>query len=305
MTRWEKMGNQPWVPNLIMPGVAKCGTTTLHDLLAAHPQVQSGLEKEIRFLMDENETQPRETDIHKNGIEGWRARYPSEVKKGAKIWIDATPQYQYQKTAHRVMNDLTKKPYILIIVRRPSDRLYSMYQYAKYHQKTIPFILDFPSFIKAIRGRPDDRLRDQTMLYNAWADTDYANFCDTWSAMVGKEKFMCVSLEDLIADQDSVLSKIASFLAIDPAAYPEAAQSQANPTVLTKSRAFRIVGGRIARHLPNTGIFRRLKDFGKQMNSGSIDRSEKADNESLLAEIDAHFADACSQVTANWGVEKL
>ncbi|WP_164116052.1 sulfotransferase domain-containing protein [Sphingorhabdus sp. Alg239-R122] len=299
------MGKQPWTPNLIMPGVAKCGTTTLHDLLAAHPQVQSGIEKEVRFLMDENETQPRETDIHKHGTEGWQTRYPSEARQGTKIWIDATPQYQYQKTAYQVVSDLAEKPYILIIVRRPSDRLFSMYQYAKYHQKTTPFISDFPAFIKAIRGRPDDRLRDQTMLYNAWPDTDYATLCDNWSAMVGKEKFMCVSLEDLIADQNAVLSKIASFLAIDLAAYPETAQSQANPTVVTKSRAFRIVGSRVARHLPNTGIFRKLKDFGKQMNSGLIDRSEKAGNESLLAEIDTSFADSCNQARAKWGIENL
>lgn len=41
-----------WTPNLIVPGVAKCGTTTIHDLLVAHPRVTGGMEKEVRFLID-------------------------------------------------------------------------------------------------------------------------------------------------------------------------------------------------------------------------------------------------------------
>jgi len=38
------------------------------------------------------------------------------------------------------------KPHIILTVRQPSDRLYSMYQYTKYHQRTIEFVADFPAF---------------------------------------------------------------------------------------------------------------------------------------------------------------
>ena len=47
------MHTMPVVPNLMIAGAPKCGTTSLHHYLADHPSVCASIEQESRFLMDE------------------------------------------------------------------------------------------------------------------------------------------------------------------------------------------------------------------------------------------------------------
>lgn len=282
--------NSAWHPGLIMPGVAKCGTTTLYDILVTHDEICGGFEKEVRYLMDADEAQPRRTDIHKDGPQGWRDQYPKLSGAQPRYWIDATPQYQYQNIAKTIIGSLANKPLILFIVRKPSDRLYSMYQYAKYHQRTIDFIPDFLSFINAIKNEPLPELANQTMLSNAWKDSDFQQLYSEWLGLVGKDNIALVTLEGLINDPAYTMKQIAGFLDIDAALFQLEQGQQANPTVITKSRAVRKVGSKIARILPENQITRTLKEYVKSLNSGSVSKDEKTENAELLKEIDNSFA---------------
>ena len=297
--------DSPWTPNLIMPGVAKCGTTTLHDILVTHPQIGEGLEKEVRFLMDAEETQPRQTDINRDGLKGWRDRYGEISDPARKWWIDSTPQYQYQKIAKRVIGELSDCPHILLMVRRPSARLYSMYQYAKYHQRTIDFIGSFGEFVDAIRAPVDPRLAEQTMLFNAWDNTDYDVLLREWQEIVGEDKVLMISLEDLIAERNVALAQVARFLSIDAAGFRDLEKSQSNKSVQTRNRAVRTIGSKIARFLPENTLTRAAKDFVKRLNSASIDSSEKAQNQMFLDQIDDHFAHSVEQVLARTSINRL
>lgn len=279
-----------WYPGLIMPGVAKCGTTSLYDILVTHDEICGGFEKEVRYLMDADEAQPRRTDINKDGLQGWRDQYPELSGTEPRYWIDATPQYQYQDTAKTIIASLANKPLILFIVRKPSDRLYSMYQYAKYHQRTIDFIPDFLSFINAIKNQPLPELANQTMLSNAWKDSDFQQVYSEWRDLVGKDNIALVTLEGLINDPAYTMKQIANFLDIDASLFQFEQGSKSNPTVVTKSRTVRKVGSKIARILPENQMTRALKEFVKSLNSGSVKKDEKTENAELLREIDDSFA---------------
>jgi len=41
------------LPNLIVIGAAKCGTTSLHEYLNEHPQISMSREKELHFFVEE------------------------------------------------------------------------------------------------------------------------------------------------------------------------------------------------------------------------------------------------------------
>lgn len=278
-----------WTPNLIMPGVAKCGTTTLYDLLLAHPRVTGGREKEVRFLMDADDELATAINVRDCGLAAWASQYADHGHGDFDIWLDASPQYQYQKVALATIAALDPQPRVLFIVRKPSARLFSLYQYARYHQRRLPHVTSFSQFLDEIRPPVDSRLRDQKMMVTAWQDSCYDQMLAQWAEVVAPGKLFVTSVEELGSDRDGVLSRLARWLEIDPAGLQGASAVRSNPTVVTKSRLVRRLGARAAHMLPDNALIRRLKTVIRGLNTAAIDREEIQRNRPLLAELDEEF----------------
>ena len=113
-------------PNVIIAGAPKCATTSLYYWLSQHPKVCSSIRKETYYLMDKN--YPLKNiylNYHKDGIEGYRKIFP-ECLNEANIFLEATPDYLYQKTAIQVLSSLNPLPSIYFLLRKPSMRIFSL-----------------------------------------------------------------------------------------------------------------------------------------------------------------------------------
>lgn len=279
-----------WTPNLIIAGVAKCGTTTLHDLLAAHPRVTGGIEKELWFLNDEHDELTPPVNVHTKGLEAWVDQFYDRGKGDFDIWMDASATYQYQQTAKDVIAKLDPQPKVMFIVRDPARRLFSLYQYARYHHRRIPHVRSFEQFIDEIREPVDPRLLSQNVMVHAWESSQYDRTLEEWGRIVPRERLFFTSVEELTADRDATLTRIANWLEIDPEGLINAETERSNPTVVTRSRLVRQVGKKLAMALPETRTIRRVKDAVREMNSAQIDRDEIKENADLLAQVSAEFA---------------
>ena len=108
-------------PNFIIVGSAKCGTTTLSDVLATYPDCCFSNPKEVRFF-----------DLDENYNKGW-AWYQQAFShyNGEKMVGEATPNYTamplVSQCAERIyqFNPETK---IIYIVRHPYKRLVSSWK---------------------------------------------------------------------------------------------------------------------------------------------------------------------------------
>lgn len=278
-----------WTPNLIMPGVAKSGTTTLHDLLVAHPRIAGGREKEVRFLIDREDPLCPRQNINNLGLEGWAECFVDQGKGDFDIWLDASPQYQYQDIALRTIAKLDPQPKIIFIVRAPSRRLFSLYQYARYHQRAIPDISSFADFLDQIRHPEESGIRPR-MLANAWNDTKYDMMIDRWSKVIDKENLCVVSLDELVTNRQALLGGLCNWLGVSTSGIAKTVVTRSNPTVITRSRALRRVGSRLARRLPENILTRATKDALRNWNSAPLDYSELEANRAILALIEEQFA---------------
>lgn len=279
-----------WTPNLIIAGVAKCGTTTLHDLLAAHPRVTGGIEKEVRFLMDADDELCPKVNVRDSGLGAWAGQYDHRGKGDFDIWMDASPQYQYQHTALEVIGGLEPQPRVLFIVRDPARRLFSLYQYSRYHQRDMPHVHSFAQYIEEVREPVAPLLAVQKMMRSAWRDTQYDLMLEEWSRVVPRERLFVTSVEELSQDRDDLLSRLAQWLEIAPEPLLKAEIDRSNPTVVTRSKFLREVGGRVAAALPENPLIRRIKTAVREMNSAPVDKNELADNAELMAQLTAEFA---------------
>jgi hypothetical protein len=136
------------VPEIFIIGAAKCGTTSLHELLSRHPDICSGGMKEKHFF-----DEPAE--MFKGGffaMQNYRESFRKD-SKSCKYFIDSTPAY-IRGTAIDNMNvtfsptALSQKKFILLL-REPAERECSWYQH---------FARGCISHVHSVFGRNPERL---------------------------------------------------------------------------------------------------------------------------------------------------
>jgi hypothetical protein len=112
------------LPNLIIVGAMKCGTTSLHYYLSRHPQIYMSLEKELNFFI-------REKNWNR-GIEWYKSHFTEPVK----IQGESSPSYtRYPKWSGvpERMYSVVPHAKLIYILRDPIQRIISHYihSYAK------------------------------------------------------------------------------------------------------------------------------------------------------------------------------
>jgi hypothetical protein len=113
------------LPDFIIIGAMKSGTTSLYNYLVQHPNVLKGAKKEIHFFDWQYE----------KGLPYYRSQFPTQpykifmrsFRKYEFICGEASPYYFFHPhVARRVAQDLPHVK-LIAILRNPVDRAYSHY----------------------------------------------------------------------------------------------------------------------------------------------------------------------------------
>lgn len=118
------MANSPSIlPNLVIIGAMKSGTTSLHNYLNLHPQISMAREKELDFFIEKMNWS--------KGIEWYQAQFRGQ----AQIYGESSPNYTnypcWQGVAQRMFSIIPDAK-LIYILRDPIKRMVSEYihQYA-------------------------------------------------------------------------------------------------------------------------------------------------------------------------------
>jgi len=106
------------LPNLIIIGAGKCGTTSLHYYLGLHPQISMSWEKELHFFVSE-------LNWHK-GVDWYKSNFTDK----ARVHGEASPSYTnypFFKGVPERMYTVVPETKLLYVVRDPIDRIISHY----------------------------------------------------------------------------------------------------------------------------------------------------------------------------------
>ncbi len=111
-------------PNLFIPGAAKSGTTTLHDLLNQHPEICMSSVKEPGYWKNE-----KFKDFKNIEKENYLNLF---MKSKHKIFGESTTAYMYYDTFINNINSNYKvSPKFIFILRNPIDRFNSHFWWIK------------------------------------------------------------------------------------------------------------------------------------------------------------------------------
>lgn len=187
-------------PNLFVPGAAKCGTTSLHDLLNCHPNICMSAVKEPVFWNSDG--------IHNVKRIHWYNQLFEN--SDAKILGESTTSYMYFPVfISNVKKLFPSSPKFIFILRNPIDRSYSHYWWLKGRSQENR---TFSEAIKADLNRSLDRYSYLPDYYYHFGL--YGKYIKKFIDAFGRESIKIITLEELQEDRLKVLNSCFTFLGI-------------------------------------------------------------------------------------------
>nr|MDT0658478.1 sulfotransferase [Micromonospora sp. DSM 115978] len=198
------------LPDFLIIGGQRCGTTSLHHYLAAHPAVRPATGKELQFF-----------SLHHGRGERWyRAHFPAS-SPGA-LSFEASPYYLFHpRVPARVAATLPAGRFIALL-RDPVERAYSHYLHTRsYGAEPLPFVeavaAEEGRLATALRDGPDTPAAHATLRNHSYlARGRYAEQLDRWFAHIDRDRILVLRSEDLYTDPASAYARVLAFLGLAP-----------------------------------------------------------------------------------------
>lgn len=197
------------LPDFLIVGAAKAGTTSLHAYLSEHPAVGSPIRKEIHYF-----------DLNLHRGDGWyRSHFPAD---GTAITGESTPYYLFHPLVPERVAATLPEVRVIVLLRDPIDRAFSQHNHevASGHE-SLPFeqALEreaerLAGEVERLRADPDHRsFAHQHFSYQARGR--YAEQLERWFTHLDRDRFLIIRSEDLFADPAAELAAAQRFLGLD------------------------------------------------------------------------------------------
>ena len=197
-----RMGQPRALPDAVILGAMKSGTTSLHNYLVQHPGVIEPLRKEVHYF-----------DLNFGRGESWyRANFGRAGQGG--VNIDSSPYYLFHPQVPQRAHDLVPHAKLIVLLRDPVRRAYSHYWHERDKGRE-PL-----SFADAIAAEPDRIERDHERLalgeiecseahqyFSYLARSRYAEQLERWLRVYPREQLLVLRFEDLAKDPLPVLNR--------------------------------------------------------------------------------------------------
>ena len=199
------------LPNRIIAGVNKAGTTSLYAYLAQHPQIGASAVKETCHYLPLRYGEPMP------GPEDYRKQF--EAVADRPVRFESTPGYFYggRTLIDGLRRDLGEELKIILIFREPVNRLISFFNFKK-STLELPGDMTLGEYVERCQAMDAEVLRKRDN--NPWFGLEggkYADYVSPWLDAFG-DRLKVLFTDDLHADTRGVLRELFTFVGVAPAA---------------------------------------------------------------------------------------
>lgn len=216
--RWRRSkGWEGSLPNFIVVGTQKGGTTELYDQLALHPQIEPAFAKEVHFF---------DANFHK-GLDWYTAFFPP-IPDGylrrppVSLTGEASPCYLFHPDVARRVRETLPQVKIILMLRNPVDRAYSQYHHeVRLGYETLPFEMALEHECMRLQGEKDKILEDDSyyspryMHYSYQSRGIYVDQVKPWFELFPPEQLLVLKSEEFFSHTPAIMSFVYDFLGID------------------------------------------------------------------------------------------
>ncbi len=216
------------LPDFLIIGAQKAGTTSLANYLAQHPSVVAPKWKEVHFFDLNYEKGP--AWYRSNFPISRRERLERRLQNQQLLSGDATPYYILHPCAARRAFDLIPKARIIVMLRDPVDRAYSHYHHEiRLGKESLPFEEAIAAEPSRIAGEVEQLEADplyKSLNYQHFTYLARGVYCDQirqWLRYYRRDRVLIVSSERFFESPALEYRRVLKFLGLMPwelSAYP-------------------------------------------------------------------------------------
>ena len=207
------------LPNFLIIGAAKSGTTALHSYLRQHPDVYMPEKKELSYF-SHSITAPAINKLYLEeeikSLEEYICYFSDATTE--KAIGEASPMYLYFEIASVRINSLIPDCKIIAILRNPIERAYSAYLHAVRDWREPA--KDFYEALDLEKNRINE---GWSILYHYVNAGLYSHQLERYYEIFPSEKILVLLYDDLLSDPKMVFNDIFSFLGVDQNFFPDTA----------------------------------------------------------------------------------
>ena len=197
------------LPDFLILGAQKAGTTALYAYLRWHPQITGPSFKEVSFF-----------DRHYARGELWyRAHLP--MRRGG-IVGEASPSYLFHPLAPERVARVLPRARLIALLRDPVGRAFSHYQHeVALGRESLSFEDAISREGERMQGEVERMLREPAYFSYAWwnytylARGRYAEQLERWYASFPREQLLVLLTDDLAVDTAGTYTRVLDFLGVE------------------------------------------------------------------------------------------
>ena len=277
------------LPNVIIIGVTKAGTTSLRQYLIDHPEISGAKIKETFFWNRDNAIDHPDLDHYKSMFDESKAKWK----------LDNTPRYFHDladKCGH-LKTHLAQDLKVILILREPKSRVFSFYKFKK-RRLEIEEKSNFDLYVDQCLNAGDIEKRESNELLAGVDEGCYAEPLRKWELAFG-DQLKVVFFDQLKSNPAQCAQSIASWLKIDGTFYNDYDFKKENQSVGFKNRGFHRFGMGVYKTLEpillkNKGIRRMITNAYYTLNGKPIE--EKMSDKST-SKLDAFYSESISELS--------
>ncbi len=182
------------LPDFLIIGAAKSGTSTLYSLLRSHPLVRAAARREIHYF-DKN---------FEKGAEWYSGHFKPRIRRSGRRTItgESSPSYLSDKRVPQRVAELLPEVRLMALLRNPADRAYSHYQQAVRLGRV------HLSFEQVIEAEISRRRGSKRFL----ARGIYVDQLKSWYRFFDKQQLLVLQSESFFGNTQDTLKRVLDFL---------------------------------------------------------------------------------------------
>lgn len=212
------------LPDYLIIGGKRCGSTTLHYTLLQHPQVLPMFPSKRLLPMAEDLKGVHHFDVQGERSEAWyRSHFPTVVTRrlvgrGRPVVVGETsPYYLHEPGAPARAAARVPEVRLLCVLRDPVERAASHFR--EQRRRGLEPLETLAEAIAAEPSRladPDPAVRAFAHEHRSYATQgEYATDLERWSEHFGSDRIQVIFSEHLFADPAGTLARITDFLGLE------------------------------------------------------------------------------------------
>lgn len=195
------------LPNVIIAGTVKSGTSSLFTYLVQHSQICGSDIKETCYFLP----------LRYGGSCLPVSHYMKHFRHcgNERYVLESTPGYfEGGNTVASAIQNTVETPRIIIVLREPVDRLYSFFRYAK-AQVNLAENMSFDQYISECLARPmRESIKQENDVFWGVNGGRYIDYLPQWFGAIDERNIRVIFFDDLVNNHIALLKQIANWLEI-------------------------------------------------------------------------------------------